>query len=52
MADNEYILQGRHIHRNVDTKGTHQEEDTITYRHQWVWSDRSILNLDFFLNSG
>ncbi len=30
MADNEYILQGRHIHRNVDTEGTHLEEDIIT----------------------
>ena len=44
MADNEYILQGRHIHRNVDTEGTHQEEDTITHRHQWVWSDRLKIN--------
>jgi CRISPR-associated exonuclease Cas4 len=44
MADNEYILQGRHIHRNVDTEGTHQAEDTITHRHQWVWSDRLKVN--------
>jgi CRISPR-associated exonuclease Cas4 len=44
MADNEYIVQGRHIHRNVDNEGTHQEENTITHRHQWVWSDRLKVN--------
>ena len=44
MADNEYILQGRHIHRHVDVEGTHQEEDIVTHRHQWVWSERLKVN--------
>ena len=44
MADNEYIVQGRHIHRNVDKEGTQQEENIITHRHQWVWSDRLKVN--------
>lgn len=29
MADNEYILQDRHVHRNVDVEGTHQEKNII-----------------------
>lgn len=44
MADNEYILQGRHIHRHVDIEGTQQDEDKIIHRHQWVWSDRLKVN--------
>ena len=44
MADNEYILQGRHIHRNVDVEGTHKQDNTITHRHQWVWSDLLKVN--------
>jgi len=40
MADNEHIILGRHLHRNIDDEGTVQEGDTIIHRHQWVWSDR------------
>lgn len=40
MADNEHILLGRHLHRNIDQEGTIQEGDTLIHRHQWVWSDR------------
>lgn len=40
MADNEHILMGRHLHRNIDQEGTRQEGDTRIHRHQWVWSDR------------
>ena len=44
MADNEYILQGRYLHRNVDIEGTHNEEGILTHCHQWVWSDRLKVN--------
>ncbi|WP_204368408.1 CRISPR-associated protein Cas4 [Neosynechococcus sphagnicola] len=40
MADNEHIILGRYLHRNIDEEGTIQEGDTRIHRHQWVWSDR------------
>jgi len=40
MADNEHIILGRHLHRNIDEVGTIQEGETTIHRHQWVWSDR------------
>lgn len=43
-ADNEHIILGRHLHRNVDTEGKHTEGDTVTYRHQWVWSTRHLIH--------
>jgi CRISPR-associated exonuclease Cas4 len=43
-ADNEHIILGRHLHRNVDSEGQHIEGDTLVYRHQWVWSDRLLIN--------
>ena len=39
-ADNEHMIIGRHLHRNVDTDGQYTEGDKVIYRHQWVWSDR------------
>lgn len=44
MEDNEHIIMGRHLHRNIDEEGIIQEEDTTIYRHQWVWSDRLMVN--------
>jgi len=43
-ADNEHIIMGRHLHRNVDQEGQSQEGDTLIYRQQWVWSDRLLVN--------
>ncbi|ACK70152.1 CRISPR-associated protein Cas4 [Gloeothece citriformis PCC 7424] len=40
MADNEHILMGRYLHRNVNQEGISQEGDTLCHRQQWVWSDR------------
>lgn len=40
MADNEHILIGRHLHRNVDQAGTMQEGETLIHQQQWVWSDK------------
>jgi CRISPR-associated exonuclease Cas4 len=44
MEDNEHILLGRHIHRNIDEAGITQEEGTVIYQQQWVWSDRLLVN--------
>lgn len=43
-ADNEHIIIGRHLHRNVDDEGKSVEGDKVVYRHQWVWSDRLLIN--------
>ncbi|MBD2435608.1 CRISPR-associated protein Cas4 [Nostoc sp. FACHB-110] len=40
MEDNEHIILGRHIHRNVNEETTFQEGDTLIHQQQWVWSDR------------
>ena len=44
MEDNEHILLGRHIHRNIDEAGITQEEGTVIYQQQWVWSDRLFVS--------
>ena len=43
-ADNEHIIVGRNLHRNVDDEGKNTEGDRVIYRHQWVWSDRLLIN--------
>lgn len=40
MADNEHIIIGRHLHRNINQEQTIQEGNTIIHKQQWVWSDR------------
>ncbi|WP_414526652.1 CRISPR-associated protein Cas4 [Nodularia chucula] len=40
MQDNEHIILGRHLHRNIDQPGTIQEGDTLIHQQQWVWCDR------------
>ena len=42
MADNEHILMGRHLHRNIDQAGIIQEGDTLIHQQQWVWSDQLL----------
>jgi CRISPR-associated exonuclease Cas4 len=44
MADNEHIILGRHLHRNVNEEGVIQEEDMLIYQQQWVWSDRLLVS--------
>jgi CRISPR-associated exonuclease Cas4 len=44
MEENEHIILGRHLHRNVDDEGTVQEGDTLVHRSQWVWSDRLMVS--------
>jgi CRISPR-associated exonuclease Cas4 len=43
MEDNEHIILGRHLHRNVDREGTSQEGETTIHNHQRVWSDRLLV---------
>ncbi|MFN6514381.1 MAG: CRISPR-associated protein Cas4 [Nostoc sp. CreGUA01] len=43
-AENEHIIIGRHLHRNVDDEGKYVEGDKVIYRHQWVWCDRLLIN--------
>ncbi len=43
-SDNEHIILGRHLHRNINEEGTYIEGDTIIYRQQWVWCDRLLIN--------
>ena len=40
MADNEHIILGRHLHRNINQEAIVQEGETRIYQQQWVWSDR------------
>lgn len=40
MADNEHIVLGRHIHRNIDQETILQEGETTIHQQQWVWNDR------------
>lgn len=40
MADNEHIIAGRYLHENIDEEGENRQGDTLTHRHQWVWSER------------
>lgn len=40
MAENEHIILGTHLHRNINEAGTLQEGDTFIHQQQWVWSDR------------
>lgn len=40
MSDNEHIILGRHIHRNINEEGTLQEGEILIHQQQWVWSDR------------
>jgi CRISPR-associated exonuclease Cas4 len=40
MEDNEHIILGRHIHKNINEEKILQEDGIITYQQQWVWSER------------
>ena len=40
MADNEHLILGRHLHRNIDRTGVYQEGEVTLHQQQWVWSDR------------
>lgn len=39
-ADNEHIILGNHLHRNINEETVTQEGEITIRRQQWVWSDR------------
>ncbi len=40
MAENEHLVLGTHLHRNINETGVLQEGNTLIHQQQWVWSDR------------
>lgn len=40
MEDNEHIILGRHLHRNINEESVVQEDEVVIHQQQWVWSDR------------
>lgn len=40
MEENEHIIIGQHLHRNINEEGSNEEEGVIIHRQQWVWSER------------
>lgn len=40
MEDNEHIILGRHLHRNINEELIITEGDTLIRQQQWIWSDR------------
>jgi CRISPR-associated exonuclease Cas4 len=40
MEDNEHIILGRHLHRNINEELVITEGETVIRQQQWVWSDR------------
>ena len=40
MEDNEHILLGRHLHRNINEELVVTEGNTTIRQQQWVWCDR------------
>lgn len=43
-ADNEHIVLGNHLHRNINEASVRQEGETIIHQQQWVWSDRLMVS--------
>lgn len=39
-SDNEHIIMGRHLHRNINQEGVICEGEKTIHRQQWVWSDK------------
>jgi CRISPR-associated exonuclease Cas4 len=44
MAENEHIILGNHLHRNINEAGVIQAGDTVIHQQQWVWSDRLLVS--------
>ncbi|NDJ19045.1 CRISPR-associated protein Cas4 [Myxacorys almedinensis] len=40
MAENEHLVLGNHLHRNINEESVIHEGDKIVHQQQWVWSDR------------
>ncbi len=44
MEDNEHIILGRHLHRNINEEATIADGQTQIHQQQWVWSDRLLVS--------
>lgn len=44
MEDNEHILMGRHLHRNINEERVSEEDGVLIHRQQWVWSERLLVS--------
>lgn len=44
MEDNEHIILGRHLHRNINEESVIQEKEMLIHQQQWVWSDRLLVS--------
>ncbi|MGB3535823.1 MAG: CRISPR-associated protein Cas4 [Microcoleaceae cyanobacterium] len=44
MVDNEHILIGRYLHRNINEEKISQMGEKRIFQQQWVWSDRLMTN--------
>lgn len=44
MEDNEHIILGRHLHRNINEESVIQEGEMLIHQQQWVWSDRLLVS--------
>jgi CRISPR-associated exonuclease Cas4 len=40
FQQNEHIVLGNHLHRNINEASVLREGDTVIHQQQWVWSDR------------
>jgi CRISPR-associated exonuclease Cas4 len=43
-AENEHIVLGNHLHRNINDAGSIQEGNILIHQQQWVWSDRLLVS--------
>jgi CRISPR-associated exonuclease Cas4 len=44
MENNEHILIGRHLHRNINHERVSEEDGVLIHRQQWVCSDRLLVS--------
>lgn len=44
MEDNEHIILGRHLHRNVNQEIITGDGEMQIHQQQWVWSDRLFVS--------
>ncbi len=44
MEENEHIILGRHLHRNINEEVTVTDGIVQTHQQQWVWSDRLLVS--------
>ena len=42
--DNEHIVLGNHLHRNINEESVIREGEKTIYQQQWVWSDRLLVS--------